>query len=64
MAAASDPVRWPKEMGAIVDATLSALNHVAPWRRGVGWKVVLVEGIVALAADECARGRRGVRRHP
>jgi uncharacterized membrane protein HdeD (DUF308 family) len=38
-----------KEIGAIVDATLSALNHVAPWRRGVGWKVVLVEGIVALA---------------
>jgi uncharacterized membrane protein HdeD (DUF308 family) len=32
----------------MADATLAALHQVAPWRRGVGWKVVLTEGIVAL----------------
>ncbi len=32
-----------------MDATLSTLHQVAPWRRDVGWKVVLTEGVVALA---------------
>jgi uncharacterized membrane protein HdeD (DUF308 family) len=32
-----------------VDAALSTLHQVAPWRRDVGWKVVLTEGIIAVA---------------
>jgi uncharacterized membrane protein HdeD (DUF308 family) len=33
----------------MADATLRAIHQVAPWRRDVGWKVVLIEGVIAVA---------------
>jgi hypothetical protein len=33
----------------MADATLSAMHRIAPWRRDVGWKIVLTEGFVAVA---------------
>jgi uncharacterized membrane protein HdeD (DUF308 family) len=32
----------------VADVALSAMNRVAPWRQGVGWKLVLAEGVIAL----------------
>ena len=32
-----------------MDAAFSTLHQVAPWRRDVGWKVVLTEGFIAIA---------------
>jgi len=33
----------------MADVARSALHRVAPWRQGVGWKIVLAEGAIALA---------------